>query len=56
MKIQRGQITDNNGELIEVICEVSDPHNPEVIMSFHRSWNNSIMAQQIFEIISKALK
>lgn len=56
MKIQRGQITDNNGELIEVICEVSDSNNPEVIMSFHRSWNNSIMAQQIFEIISNALK
>lgn len=54
MKIQRGKI-EHDGEIIEVICEVSDPNNPEVIMSFHRSWNNNIMAQQIFEILSKEL-
>ena len=52
MKIQRG-IVDYEGETVQCICEVSNPEDPQVILSLHRAWNNNLVAEKIFNIFNK---
>ena len=50
IKLQKG-IINNNGEEQIVICNVSNPEKPEVLMAFFNSWNSSLIAENIIELL-----
>lgn len=55
IKLQRGIVTLNDEE-VHCICDVSDPKNIQPLVSFHKSWNNKIMADTILNLIVEGLK
>ena len=51
IKLQKGIITDNNGEQQVVICNVSNADKPEVLMAFFNSWNSTLIAENIIDLL-----
>ena len=51
IKLQKGIIKDSNDEEQIVICNVSNPEKPEVLMAFFNSWNSSLIAENIISLL-----
>jgi hypothetical protein len=50
IKLQRGIVT-HEGEEQVVICNVSNPDKPEVLLSLFNSWNNQFVADHIIDCL-----
>lgn len=51
MKLQKAVIKDVNGQDTVSICEVSNPEQPVLLMSFFNSWNNTFVADHIIDLL-----
>jgi hypothetical protein len=51
IQLQKGVIKDNKGEEQIVICNVSNPEKPEVLMAFFNSWNSSLIAENVINLL-----
>lgn len=51
IKLQKAIIKDNKGEEQIVVCNVSNPEKPEVLMAFFNSWNSSLIAENVINLL-----
>ena len=51
IKLQKGIVTNNQGEQQVVICNVSNPEKTEVLMAFFNSWNSPLIAENIISLL-----
>ena len=51
IKLQKAIIKDVNGEEQIVICNVANQEKPEVLMAFFNSWNSTLIAENIINLL-----
>lgn len=51
IKLQKGIITNKKGEKQVVVCNVSNPDKPEVLMAFFNSWNSTLIAENVVNLL-----
>ena len=51
IKLQKAIVKSKDEEEQIVICNVSNPEKPEVLMAFFNSWNSSLIAENIINLL-----
>ena len=51
IKLQKGIITNKKGEKQVVVCNVSNSNKPEVLMAFFNSWNSTLIAENVINLL-----